>query len=148
MVCFHYTNASICRKYWNVGLTWNGLKYPAHELWCSNCFHIRNYIIYSHGVNVSFSKYFYQHFLGDKWYKSLKWQETQETRKILRQNKPHFFLNIEIEIKSSIKSTRLKPRVTAEDLKTMQILENWLCWNLRDNFDWVSREDWDLINNR
>ena len=42
---------------------------------------------YSHGGNVSFSKYFYEHFLGDKWDKSLKSQETQETRKL---NRPHF----------------------------------------------------------
>ena len=39
---------------------------------------------YLHGGNVSFSKYFYQHFLGDKWDESLKSQETQETRKLLR----------------------------------------------------------------
>ena len=33
---------------------------------------------------VSFWKYFYQHFLGDKWDKSLKLQETQEAKTLLR----------------------------------------------------------------
>ena len=31
-----------------------------------------------------FLKYFYQYFLGDKWDKSIKSQETQETRNLLR----------------------------------------------------------------
>ena len=39
---------------------------------------------YSHGGNVSFSKYFFQQFFGDKRNKSLKFYETQETRKLLR----------------------------------------------------------------
>ena len=40
-------------------------------------------LFYSQGGNVSFSKYYYQHFLGDKLDKSLKSQETQDIRKLL-----------------------------------------------------------------
>ena len=36
----------------------------------------RNAEFYLHGGNVSFSKYFYQHFIGDEWDKILKLPET------------------------------------------------------------------------
>ena len=39
--------------------------------------------LYLHEQNVSFLEYFHQQFLCDKWDKSLKSQETQETRNLL-----------------------------------------------------------------
>ena len=63
------------------------------------------------------------------------------------------FPKIEIEIEISIKfTTRLKPGVRAGDElgldpKTMQILKNWLCWDLHNGYDWVTRKDWNLNNN-
>ena len=32
----------IFRNYWNRTLAWNRLKFPVHEWWCSNYFHIQN----------------------------------------------------------------------------------------------------------
>ena len=111
----------------------------------SVCFHTQNYKLYSHGGNVSFSKYFHQHFLADKWDECLKLEEVQEKWNLIIQKNYISFLRIEIEIEISIKSifynlvetltcTLLQAsmllRARDSDSKTMQVAKEWSCWDL------------------